>query len=257
MTTPEPGRRFAGRVALVTGASRGIGLAIARRLVDEGARVCVTARKTEALAEAASSLGAPGTAISVAGAADDPEHRAHAVERTVAEFGRLDVLVNNTGINPVYGRLTDIEESAARKIMEVNVLAALAWTREALAAGLGADGRGAVVNVASIAGLAPAPGIAFYGTSKSALIGLTMQLAAELAPAVRVNAVAPAVVKTRFAAALYEGREEQAAAGYPLGRLGTPEDVGAAVAFLASGDASWITGQTLVIDGGVMLRPGL
>jgi NAD(P)-dependent dehydrogenase (short-subunit alcohol dehydrogenase family) len=112
------------------------------------------------------------------------------------------------------------------------------------------------VNIASVAGLHPAPGIAYYGVSKSALIGLTMQLAAELAPRVRVNAVAPAVVKTRFAAALYED-EEKATAAYPLGRLGEPEDVGAAVAFLASSDAAWITGQTLTLDGGSGLRASL
>jgi 3-oxoacyl-[acyl-carrier protein] reductase len=242
---------------VVTGASRGIGLAVAERLVAEGARVCITARKPGPLSDAVDRLGGPDLAVAVAGAADDPEHRAEAIATAVDRFGRLDVLVNNTGINPVYGRLTDIDESVARKIMDVNVLAALSWTRTALGAGLGSDSVGAVVNVASIAGLSPAPGIAWYGASKSAVIGLTVQLAAELAPAVRVNAVAPAVVKTRFAAALYEGREAEATANYPLGRLGVPEDVGAAVAFLASSDASWITGQTLVLDGGVLLRPGL
>jgi 3-oxoacyl-[acyl-carrier protein] reductase len=164
------------------------------------------------------------------------------------------VLVNNTGINPVYGPLLEVDEGAARKIMDVNVLAALGWTRRAVAAGLGAEGRGAVVNMASVAGLAPAPGIAYYGVSKAALISLTVQLAAELSPAVRVNAVAPAVVKTRFARALYEADEAGVAATYPLRRLGVPDDVGAAVAFLASDDASWITGQTLVLDGGASLR---
>ena len=173
------------------------------------------------------------------------------------EFGRIDVLVNNTGINPAYGPLTELDESAARKIMDVNVLSALSWTRHALDAGLGADGSGAIVNVASVAGLAPSPGIGYYGVSKSALIGLTMQLAAELSPRVRVNAVAPAVVKTRFAEALYVDHEAEAAAAYPLGRLGEPEDIGAAVAFLASPDAAWITGQTLVIDGGLSLRASL
>ncbi|MDT4893259.1 MAG: hypothetical protein QOE97_2294 [Pseudonocardiales bacterium] len=257
MTSPDLGHRFTGRVAVVTGASRGIGLAVAERLVAEGARVCITARKPGPLSDAVDRLGGPDLAVAVAGAADDPEHRAEAIATAVDRFGRLDVLVNNTGINPVYGRLTDIDESVARKIMDVNVLAALSWTRTALGAGLGSDSAGAVVNVASIAGLSPAPGIAWYGASKSAVIGLTVQLAAELAPAVRVNAVAPAVVKTRFAAALYEGREAEATANYPLGRLGVPEDVSAAVAFLASSDASWITGQTLVLDGGVLLRPGL
>jgi 3-oxoacyl-[acyl-carrier protein] reductase len=257
MTTPDHGQRFAGKVALVTGASRGIGLATAERLVAEGARVCITARKPEALAAAVEQLGGSSKAIAVAGRADDAEHRADAVSAVVGEFGRLDVLVNNTGINPAYGRLTELDESVARKIMDVNVLSTLAWTRQALAAGLGDDGVGAVVNVASIAGVAPSPGIGYYGVSKSAVLGLTMQLAAELSPRVRVNAVAPAVVKTRFAAALYEANEAEAAANYPLGRLGEPADVAAAVAFLASADAAWITGQTLVIDGGLRLKAGL
>jgi NAD(P)-dependent dehydrogenase (short-subunit alcohol dehydrogenase family) len=244
--------RFAGQVALITGASRGIGLAVARRLAAEGARVCVTARKPDALAAAVETLGGPDRAMAVAGRGDDADHQAAAVRAAVETFGRLDVLVSNIGINPVYGALIGLDEGAARKIMEVNVLGALRWVREARPAGISC-----VVNVASIAGLRPSPGIGYYGVSKAALIGLTVQLAAELAPQIRVNAVAPAVVKTRFAAALYEGYEQDAASRYPLRRLGEPEDVAAAVAFLASSDASWITGQTLVVDGGVSLSPGL
>jgi NAD(P)-dependent dehydrogenase (short-subunit alcohol dehydrogenase family) len=244
--------RFAGQVALITGASRGIGLAVARRLVAEGARVCVTARKPDGLAAAVETLGGPGQALGIAGRGDDAAHQAAAVRTAVETFGRLDVLVNNIGINPVYGVLADLDDGAARKIMEVNVLAALRWVREARPTGIGC-----VVNVASIAGLRPSPGIGYYGVSKAALIGLTVQLAAELAPQVRVNAVAPAVVRTRFAAALFEGHEQEAASRYPLGRLGEPEDIAGAVAFLASSDASWVTGQTLVIDGGASLAPGL
>ncbi|HEX9230656.1 MAG TPA: SDR family oxidoreductase [Jatrophihabitantaceae bacterium] len=255
--TRTRGRRFEGQVALLTGASRGIGLATAQRLVDEGARVVVTARKPDGLAAAVDALGGPEHAVAVAGRGDDPEHQAQAVSTAVRTFGRLDILVNNTGINPSFGPLTELEESAARKIMDVNVLSALSWVRQALAHGLGRDEAGAVVNVASIAGLHPSPGIGYYGVSKSALIGLTTQLAAELAPSVRVNAVAPAVVKTRFAAALYEGHEAEAASRYPLGRLGEPEDVASAVAFLASADADWITGQTMVLDGGITLRAAL
>ena len=260
MTSSPPadhGRRLDGQVALVTGASRGIGLAIARRFVAEGARVVITARKPEGLAAALEEIDAGPAAVSVAGRADDLEHQEEAVATAVREFGGLDILINNTGINPAYGPLLELDESAARKIMDVNVLAALSWTRRAVAAGLGATRPGAVVNMASVAGLAPAPGIAYYGVSKSALLGLTMQLAAELAPRVRVNAIAPAVVKTRFAAALYEADESAAAAGYPLGRLGEPEDIAAAAAFLASGDSAWITGQTIVADGGVGLRAGI
>jgi 3-oxoacyl-[acyl-carrier protein] reductase len=259
MTQPpsEYGRRFSGAVALVTGASRGIGLAIADRIVAEGGQVVLTARNPEGLAEAVSSLGGPDVAIAVAGRADDPAHQAEVFQRISETYGRLDVLVNNTGINPAYGSLMDLDEAAARKIMDVNVLSALAWTRQAVAAGLGRDGTGAVVNIASVAGLGPAPGIAYYGVSKSALIGLTFQLAAELSPRVRVNAIAPAVVKTKFAAALYESDEKGAAAVYPLKRLGNPADIGAAAAFLASSDGAWITGQTIVVDGGLSLRASL
>ena len=252
MTSP----RFSGQSAIVTGASRGIGLAVAQRLVDEGARVCITARKQEALDEAVAALGGPEHAIAVAGRADDPDHVDAAVAATLEAFGSLDVLVNNAGINPAYGPLMELDTDAARKILDVNVVAALAWTRAAHAAWLGEHG-GAVVNVASVAGVRAAPGIAFYGVSKAALIHLTEELAYELGPTIRVNAVAPAVVKTRFATALYEGREEQVASAYPLKRLGIPEDIGSVVAFLASSDAGWMTGQTLVIDGGVLLAGGV
>ncbi|MFC8452211.1 SDR family oxidoreductase [Kitasatospora sp. NPDC057223] len=247
---------FKGQVAVVTGASRGIGLGIARELVARGAKVCITARGAEALAEAVQDLGGPEVAIAVAGKADDPAHQEEAVARTVEAFGRLDHLVNNTGINPAYGPVLDTEEGIAAKILAVNVLAPLAWTRRAHAAWMGEHG-GSVVNVASIAGIRASRGIGMYGVSKAALMRLTVELAAELGPGIRVNAVAPAVVKTKFAEALYEGREEQVAAAYPLGRLGMPEDVAGAVAFLLSADAAWITGQTLVVDGGVTLGGGL
>ena len=257
MTGADLGRRFDGRVAIVTGASRGIGLAVAQRLVDEGGKVVITARKPEGLAAAVAELGGEEHAVYVAGRADDPEHQDEAIATAQRVFGGLDVLVNNTGINPAYGKLTEIEESAARKIMDVNVLAALSWTRRAVAAGLGQARPGAVVMMASVAGLAPAPGIAYYGVSKAALISLSTQLAYELSPSIRVNAVAPAVVKTKFAEALYAADEEAAASRYPLKRLGVPEDIGAAVAFLASDDAGWITGQTLVVDGGASLGPSI
>lgn len=238
--------RFDGKTAVVTGASRGIGLAIARRLVDDGARVVITARGTDALDAAVVELGGPGVAIGIAGKADSAEHRAEVFETVSREFGTLDFLVNNAGINPAYGPLSSVSEDAVRKIFEVNVLGTLAWSREAVAAGLTTS----IVNLASIAGVTAAPGIAAYGASKAAIINLTAQLAFELAPAIRVNAVAPAVIKTAFAKALYEGREDKVAAGYPLGRLGVATDVSGPVCFLLSDDAAWITGQTIVIDGG-------
>lgn len=245
------------RVAIVTGASRGIGLGIATELVRQGAKVCITARKPEPLAEAVAQLGGPDVAIAVPGKADDADHQAEAVAKTIDTFGSLDMLVNNTGINPAYGSILDIDPAAAAKIMSVNVLAPLAWTKLARDSWMGEHG-GSVVNVASVAGLHPSPMIGMYGVSKAALIRLTTELALELAPqGIRLNSVAPAVVKTKFATALYEGREEEVAAGYPLKRLGVPEDIAGAVAFLLSDASSWITGQTLVIDGGGGLKGAL
>jgi 3-oxoacyl-[acyl-carrier protein] reductase len=243
---------FAGQVALVTGASRGIGLAIARRLVDLGARVCVTARHQEGVDEAVAELGGPDRALGIAGRADDAEHREHAVRSTIEVFGRLDLLVNNVGINPVQGPLLDLDLGAARKVVEVNALAPLAWTQAAHRAWMGEHG-GAVVNVASVSGLRPAPGIGLYGASKAMLLNLTQALAVELSPTVRVNAVAPALVKTQLAAALLQDGDDAVVARYPLGRVGDPDDVAGAVAFLLSRDAAWITGQTLVLDGGLTM----
>ncbi len=254
--TPTTGRRLVDRVALITGASRGIGLAIAHRLVADGARVGITARNADALDAAVAELGGPDFAVAFVGKADDPEHQDATLVALAEKFGALDILVNNAGINPAYGALVDLPLAAARKILEVNVLGTLAWVQRAHAAGMGERG-GSIVNVASVAGVKPAPGISFYGVSKAAVMHLTASLAVELGPRIRVNAVAPAVVRTKFAEALYVGREEQVSAGYPLGRLGEPGDIASAVAFLASDEASWITGQTFVLDGGVTLTGGI
>ncbi len=250
-------RRFDGRTAVVTGASRGIGLAIAHRLVAEGARVCITARRPGPLAEAAATFP-EGTVVTVAGKAHDPEHRREVHDTVARELGGLDVLVNNAGINPVFGPLTDLEHGAAVKILDVNVLAALGWVQDVLAyRGLAfAERRGVVVNLSSVTGDTPAPGIGMYGISKAAVAHLTRTLAAELGPEVRVNAIAQAIVKTVFAQALYEGKEEEVIAQYPLKRLGQPEDVAAAVAFLASDDAAWVTGHVLTLDGGLSAAGG-
>lgn len=250
-TAPAPDT---GRVALVTGASRGIGYGIAQALVARGDRVCITGRNEDALKEAVERLGAD-RAIGVAGKAHDEAHQAVAVERTMEAFGRVDYLANNAGTNPVYGLLADLDLGVARKVYETNVISALGFAQQTWKAWQ-KDNGGAILNIASIAGLAPSPFIGAYGISKAAMVNLTVQLAAEMAPGVRVNSIAPAVVKTRFAAALYEGREEEAAAGYPLGRLGVPEDIGGAAAFLLGDEAGWITGQNLVIDGGIFLRAG-
>jgi NAD(P)-dependent dehydrogenase (short-subunit alcohol dehydrogenase family) len=247
---------FDGKTAIVTGASRGIGLAVAQRLVDDGARVVITARKQDALDEAVAALGGADRALAVAGRADDVDHQAETVKRAIDAFGSVDLLVNNTGINPVYGPLVEIELAAARKIVEVNCIAALSWVQQAHRAWMGEHG-GAVVNVSSVAGIRPAPGIGFYGASKAMLTHLTQELAVELGPKIRVNAVAPAVVKTKFATVLYDGREDEVAAAYPLKRLGLPSDIGSVVAFLLSEDAGWLTGQLVVVDGGVTLTGGV
>ena len=243
------------KVAIVTGASRGIGLGIAQHLVADGARVIITARKTEALDQAVAALGGPAHALAFAGHADDPAHQNEVVAAARESFGRLDYLVNNAGINPSYGPMLDMEMDSARKILEVNVLSAFSWTKKAVASGLGtaeAPG-GAIVNVASIAGLGATGLLGWYAVSKAALIHLTTELGYQLGPDIRVNAVAPGVVKTVFAQALYQGREDKVTKRYPLRRLGAPADIAGAVSFLLSDDSSWMTGQTIVLDGGASL----
>ena len=249
--------RLEGKTAVVTGASRGIGLAIARRLVAEGAKVCITARNIGPLKEAAADFP-EGTVLAMAGRSDDPDHRAEVLEAVAEAWGRLDILVNNAGINPVYGPLSKLDPEAARRILDVNVLGTLAWVSAVCAhEELDFLGRGgSVLNLSSVSAQTPAAGIGFYGISKAAVEQLTRTLAVELAPTVRVNALAPAVVKTQFARALYEGREEEVSSTYPLKRLGTPEDVAGAAAFLASDDAAWVTGQIINLDGGLLVAGG-
>lgn len=240
---------FKGKTALVTGASRGIGLGIAAELLARGAKVAITARKEDTLREAATELDAGDRLITISANAGDYDAASTTVQQAIDTLGSLDLLVNNAGTNPVFGPLMDAPTAAVEKVMQVNVVGALAMTQAAWH-GWMKDHGGSVVNIASVAGLHVSPGIAAYGASKAALINLTKQLSLELAPGVRVNAVAPAVVKTRFAEALYVNNEEAVAAGYPMKRLGVPEDVAGAVAFLLSDSASWITGETLAIDGG-------
>ncbi|WP_217209621.1 SDR family oxidoreductase [Streptomyces sp. AC550_RSS872] len=246
---------LSGKVALVTGASRGIGYGVAEALVARGDRVVITGRGEDALKEAVEQLGAE-RAVYVAGKAHDEAHQALAVERAMEAFGRVDYLVNNAGTNPVFGPIADLDLGVARKVFETNVISALGFAQKTWHAWQ-RDNGGAIVNIASVAGLAPSPFIAAYGVSKAALINLTQQLAHEFAPKVRVNAIAPAVVKTKFAQALYEGREAEAAAAYPLARLGVPSDIGGAAAFLTSDQSDWVTGQTLVVDGGIFLNAGV
>src|SRR4051812_15548259 len=248
---------LSGRAALVTGASRGIGHAIAAELLTRGASVTITARKPDELAAAAKELvegpagGAEDRVLAVVGNAGSAEARAESVDATVAAFGRLDILVNNTGINPVYGLLVDADLDGIRKIFEINIVSMIAYVQLAYRAWMAEHG-GSIINLASVGGLRSTGVIAAYGASKAALIRLTEELAWELGPSIRVNAVAPAVVKTKFAAALYAEGEEKISAAYPMKRLGNPEDVAALVGFLVSDEASWITGETVRVDGGLL-----
>lgn len=253
-------RDLTGRVALVTGASRGIGKAIAAEFLARGAKVAITARKPEPLAEAARDLisvaGEGSEVLAIPGNAGEKESRREAVDSTIEKFGSLDILVNNTGINPVYGSLMEADLDGVKKIFDTNVVATLGFVQEAYRAWMGEHG-GAVVNLASVAGIRSTGVIAAYGASKAALIRLTEELAWQLGPSIRVNAVAPGVVKTKFAEALVAAGEDKAASVYPMKRLGTPQDVASLVGFLASDESSWITGETIRVDGGLLATGGL
>jgi len=238
-----------GRVALVTGASRGIGEAIVRELLaSDASGVVITGRRPETLAALAEELGP--SVVPLAGNVTDEDHARAAVALAVDRFGSCDLLVNNAGTNPSAGSIMAVEMSAVDRTWEVNLRAPLLWARAAWD-GWMADNGGAIVSTGSVGGLAPSPFIGAYNVSKAALHHLTRQLAHELAPRVRVNAVAAAIVRTRLSEALWANAPEEVARAHPLARLGDPEDVARAVVFLLSEQASWITGVILPVDGGV------
>jgi NAD(P)-dependent dehydrogenase (short-subunit alcohol dehydrogenase family) len=243
-----------GKVALVTGGSRGIGQATALEFTRSGATgVVITSRKQENADESKAEMveaGANGdTILALAARADDEGAAREAVAATVETFGSCDILVNNAGTNPAFGNLMEVDLGALDKTWAVNMRAPLLWARAAHD-WMGEHG-GSIVNVASVAGLRPSPLMGAYNISKAGVVHLTRQLALELAPGIRVNAVAPAVVKTRLAGLLLED-EESTAAMHPLGRVGEPEDVARLVVFLASDAARWMTGAIVPVDGGVV-----
>jgi NAD(P)-dependent dehydrogenase (short-subunit alcohol dehydrogenase family) len=245
--------RLDGKVALVTGGSRGIGHAIATRFAEAGAHVMLVSRKADDLAAAALAMaGLDGDVAWQAANAGDPEAAESCVAATVERFGSLDILVNNAATNPYFGPLIDIDLARAEKTVQVNQQAVLTWTQCAWRASMQVSG-GNVINVSSIGALSVEPGIGWYNVTKAAIAHLTRQLAGELGPLVRVNALAPGLIKTDFARALWERAGDQVAARLPLRRLGEPDDVAKAALFLASDAASWLTGHVLVIDGGALV----
>jgi len=241
--------RLEGRAGIVTGASRGIGAAIARAMLDAGAEgVVLTGRREETVGAVAEELGP--RAIAVTGNVRDASHAEEAVATAVERFGSCALLVNNAGTNPSAGTLMDVDLAAVDATWDVNQRAPLVWARAAWHGWMAEHG-GSVVSIGSVGGLAPGPLIGAYNVSKAALHHLTRQLALELAPGVRVNAIAAAVVRTRLSEALWTADPEGAARAHPLGRLGEPEDVARAAVFLLSDAADWISGVVLPVDGGL------
>jgi NAD(P)-dependent dehydrogenase (short-subunit alcohol dehydrogenase family) len=244
--------RMDGKAVLVTGGTRGIGRAVAQAMLEAGAHVALTARDAGELERAGKELdGLGGEVFAFAGNVADPEHAEAAVAGVVARHGRLDVLVNNAATSPYFGPMHRVDTRRLDKSWEVNVRGPLLWTQQAWRQSMGEHG-GAVVNVASIGALLAGGPTGVYNMTKAALVYQTRQLATEFGPRARVNAVAPGVVKTSMSEAIWSGRGEHGDYPWPLRRLGRPEDVAAAVLYLASDLASWVTGHVLVVDGGAL-----
>ena len=241
--------RLDGKVALVTGASRGIGRAIAAEMAASGARVMLSSRKQDAL-EAAASMS-PAWAAWTATSPCIPAADA-CVAATIERFGGLDILVNNAATNPYFGPTLGVDPGRFDKTFEVNVRGPVFWCRSAWERAF-KDRPGVIINIASVGGLRAEGFLGVYNVTKAALIHLTRQLAGELGPT-RVVGIAPGLVKTDFAQVLVDNYGDTLAASLPLRRLGEPEDIGRLATFLASDAASWITGETYVIDGGAGVR---
>jgi len=244
---------LSGRVALVTGASRGIGSAIAHALAEQGAQVVLSSRKQSDLDEEAARINAehPEAATAIAAHSGRPEDLERLVNEVMKRFSRVDILVNNAATNPYFGPVMGAELGAWDKTFEVNVRGMFILTKLVYEASMETHG-GSVVNVASVGGLRPGLGLGVYNITKAAVIMFTRQLAKEIGGKVRVNAVAPGLIKTRFAEALWgnEAILDRVLTANPMGRIGVPEEVASAVAFLASDAASYINGEVIVIDGG-------
>ena len=245
---------LSGRVAIVSGASRGIGRAIAEAFARAGAQVALSSRKQEALDEVAREIrAAGGEAVGIAAHNGDKQALYDLVDATVARYGRLDILVNNAATNPHFGTILEAEDSYWRKTIDVNLMGNV-WLTQAAVKQMRADGGGKIINVASIVGLTPGRYQGIYSLTKAGVISLTKTLATELGPDnIQVNAIAPGLVKTKFAQALW-GNEDLLAhvlARTPAARIGQPEDLSGIALFLASSASDYTTGAVFVIDGGV------
>jgi len=247
------GSQLVGKVALITGASKGIGKAMAAAYAAEGAAVMLSSRKQEALDAAADEIRSvtPDARLATFAAnAGEEEQAAACVAATIDRLGALDVLVNNAATNPVAGLTIDADLAAWDKTFKVNLRGCLVWTQHAWRSWMREHG-GSVINISSIGGISGMSGIGTYNVTKAGMIHLTKVLAEELAPGVNVNSIAPGLVKTDFARALWEPLGDEIAANLVL-----PEDIAAAAVFLGSDAASRITGHTLVVDGGALIGRG-
>jgi NAD(P)-dependent dehydrogenase (short-subunit alcohol dehydrogenase family) len=242
--------RFDGKVALIVGASRGIGASMAKTLAESGARVMLSSRKADALEEVASTID--GDTACFAANAGKVEDAQACIDATIAHFGGLDILINNAATNPYYGPTLGVDEGRFDKTFEVNLRGPLFWSKIAYEAVL-KEKPGVILNIASVGGIRAEGGLGVYNLTKAALIHLTRQLASEIGPN-RVVGIAPGLVKTDFAKVLVDNFGDKLAAALPLKRLGEPQDIANLAAFLVSDHASWITGETYLIDGGACVR---
>src|SRR5471030_1125158 len=243
-----------GKVAVVTGSTRGIGKAIAERLAEHGAKVAISSRKPLPCDEVAASINArhPGAAIAVPANISSKDDLRRLVDETRAAFGKIDILVCNAASNPYFGPMSGISDEAFRKILDNNIVSNH-WLIHMVAPEMAARKDGAVIVVSSIGGLRGSGVLGAYAISKAADMQLARNLAQELSPSnIRVNCIAPGLVKTDFARALWDTPEAEtrSSARTPLRRLGEPDDIAGAAVFLASRAGAWMTGQTIVVDGG-------
>jgi NAD(P)-dependent dehydrogenase (short-subunit alcohol dehydrogenase family) len=241
-----------GKTAIVTGASRGIGKAIAKSFVDAGAQVMLTSRKLDALQAAAKEMDGE-TDVFAANAGEIDQAQA-CVDATMKRFGKIDILANNAATNPYYGQTLGVDSARFDKTFQVNLKGPLFWSQAVWNASM-QNNPGVILNIASVGGLRAEHGLGVYNLTKAAVIHLTSQLACELGKT-RVVGIAPGLVKTLFASVLIENVGDKLASALPTKRLGEPQDIANLALFLCSDLASWITGETYVIDGGAGVRSG-